>query len=491
MYATLRFHIRFVLPACIAVVAACGDGGTVPLLPCDADCFDQAGAAGRGGGGNAGHTGGGAAGHAAGFASQGGAGATGGAPQGGADGVPVWVSDPSLWTKVDTPGRDVVTGCEVYTGTSGLGFRPMDWTSCGPGCGLFLPTSFTKNGWAVVGTAMVAGKAESFVHLQESTHSTEVYPTYVLRSWRNLATGEVHGAVRMYRTSSDQSGCAAPSAFADEPRMGAFAAAASDALFSVHWEAGFSIKVSPSLPTGLLQSAWGGWGSSSLNTLFVTSGKVSGWPTDGPTYDVETPSGAQWGDEEGGFSVFVDRPRIRGFLGAGGAVETVAENLPGFVHAPAISPTRIAVLVGDDVPAAGLGAYTGLRVWSAPRAFQNLSTQGEVVELPVPKTIDGYVGVGDFHTWGDWAAVQVGWYGASGPPISAIIVARLSTKKTWMVRELTDTLNRRHFTIDDDYLYFSEAHGKPGVGVAPLEIVRVGLAELDAFVAYQTGQPGP
>ena len=465
---------------------ACSSNGRV-TGDCFSPCYDPLGAS--GGAGGAGKSGGGGAGAGAagefqGGGQQGGA-SVGGSGSGGASagaaagdgGAQAWVFDPNIWSKVSAPSGDTSTGCPLFVASTGLQFRALEWESCGAGCEIVAPTTFYPTGYAVLGTVVVNGVTEPLAALLEGTKYGA--PLTSLLSWRNLATGEVHGAVRRYEQGN--TGCSAPSTNWDEPRMGSF----HDVLFSAKWEDGFSLKVSAAVPAGLLQFASGVWGMSATETTFFSGGgQIKAYPIDQPPYVLESQTNARWGDVDGDLAVWVAVPRLKGWANDGQGVRTIAESLPFPIYAPAVSPTRIVAVLGDDLPHPDPGVYSTVRFWTAPRAAKDVSNLGSLVDHPfqAPGGVAFAPSIAP-HTWGDWASVAVSWTDAKNLPHQAHLVAHLPSKKTWTLTPRAGTVFGVSSTLDENYLYLTEeSTTKP----YPFRILRLTLAELDGYVA---GQP--
>jgi len=224
-------------------------------------------------------------------------------------------------------------------------------------------------------TAVINGVTEPYAALTEATKYGA--PGTIFVSWRNLATGEVHGAVRC---DSAVTGCAGDALYDDEARMGSFRSV----LFSVRWDSGFRLKLSTSLPAGLLMSVSGGWGMSDTDTMYLAAGQVKGYPIDGlegqPPFVLEKPSGARYGDADGDMMVWTDGPRLRGWAADGEGVRTIVQAFPAPLFTTAMSPARVLAVLGVDPAPQGWPLYTSLSFWWAPRAAEDVTGLGEVVD---------------------------------------------------------------------------------------------------------------
>ncbi|MCC6645974.1 MAG: hypothetical protein IT374_10435 [Polyangiaceae bacterium] len=383
--------------------------------------------------------------------------------------------DPAIWTKANSPSGDASTGCPVYYASSGLQFRALDWQPCGPGCERTPTSTFYPTGYAVLGTTLVNGVTQPIASLPESTKYGQ--PTTSLLSWRNLATGEVYGAVRRLNESG-LNGCSAPGTNYDEPRMGFFA----ETLFSVRWDSGFTLKISPKTPTGVS----GLWSLSDTDTTFTSGGEVSVWPISGGRYPLEKPSGARWGDGDGDMMVWTDGQRLRGWRDDGQGVRTIAQGFPAPLYATAISPTRVLAVLGDNLPQSSPSMYTSLSFWWAPRAAEDVSSLGDVVEHPFRGPGGRKIGSQRSPTtWGDWATTQAAWTDEKNAWQKVYLVVHFPMKRTSSVFPRPGTAFTKFdvsVTLDETYLYMTETSNEKPYEYA---YIRLKLSELDAYMASQ------
>lgn len=461
----------------------CGHGG------CPGDGGSGAAGVGNkaGAGGSAGRGGAGAAGVSqagvGGIAGQAGQGSAGWSA--GAGGDAPWVWDPAIWKKFDPPSGDESTGCPLYVATTGLQFRPMVWEKCGPACEIMRPTTFYPGGSGVLGTALVNGAVEPIATILEVTN--QGVPATSLLSWRNLSTGEVHGAVR--RRELGMTGCTGPSTNFDQPRIGIFG----DTLYSARWDNGFKLKVSSALSPGLFTLVSGVWGMSDAETQFASlGGKVIAYPIDQPSFVVESPSKARWGDADGDLAVWTAGTELRGWRNDGLGPRLIAQGFPSILWSVALSPDRIVAILGDDQPHQLAGLYWRVKFWSAPRKAEDVSALATVLEHPfeAPGGVEFSPNPAP-ATWGDWASEMVGWRDAKKRPYSAQLVVHLPTSKTWTLtaREGTRfTKSGGNATFDEKYVYLNE---ESQIFPYEFEVLRIPLAELDTYVATQPPPDAP